>query len=243
MKELIGIVFGIIGLLLIQYLQRVAKENYKNVERFDFKKFLCGLIDIFNPTLWAKEFSWLLNLRKAILIGTIFSICMAFSYWKGKVNTPITVVGFEQMVGKIIDINHNSNKAIRVESDGTISNLTKQPDGTYKFESKITLQDSEELAKAFKPYGWRLKPCAVVGFSSGGKASFEAGVGLEVFKFWNWKILLPILTNKGYSGGLGYSLEKFGLKNTSVVVDVGQNWKSTNGVKENKIGAKIVVQF
>lgn len=253
MNNIIWCLSGIIGILIFffikdYFVKKIIKTipNFvgeigtetiingvkKEIELFDWKKFRQGFFDVTNPVQWSKDLVGIFNLRKLIIVGVIIAGVYGYGWWKGRITAPVHIIGFEKVVGKIIDVNHKSNKAIRFEADGTISNLTKQPDGTYKVEGKIDLTNIPELAKAIRPYGFQLKPIGVAGVSLGlDKSKLEAGGGVSWFRYYNFN-LDSFLTNVGiYPVGVSYTLSKVGEGNTAVGVGLGKGWKS----KDNRI--------
>ena len=183
----------------------ITQEQYKNIctpvtptECFDKKKFISGLVNVTNPVLWAKEFSWLLNFRKLILVILIIGSIFGYGYWKGLKGKPVHF----DLRGKEATIKLNEHY-LKIEKDGTAKVIDK--DGNIL--KTIRVKDIPALEKALKPVGMTLKPFFTAGGSLGATgAKAEVGFGMEWMKYYKLNFN-SFITNIGlYPLGIGYKI-------------------------------------
>jgi hypothetical protein len=237
MNIIIWIVLGIIGGYIFTKLQSKVIEKWKakikqevplvedienKIESFNWKKLWTGIVSLKNPTLWAKEFSWLFNLRKLVIVGVIIGVIYGVGYFKGVSGKPV----FFNMQGKTALIKLNEHY-LRIDKDGSAHVLDKDMKTILK---DIKVKDIPGLRESLRPFGFECKPIGVIGVGVGesGK-SFEGGLGLSFFKYWQWR-LETFLTNKGGYLGTSYKLDKLKLDNSSIGLGIGKGFKGDNRV-------------
>jgi len=214
----------------------ISYDNYskictppKSTECFDATKAKEGLINLNNKVLWMKDISSLFNIRKIIIyliigiliIGGIYG----YGYWKGLQGKPVIL----NLQGKEEFIALNDHY-LYILKNGTMQVLDKDKKTVLK---EIKVGDIEGLRKLLKPYGFQLKPFFTAGGSIGNKSGFEAGAGIDFFK-WFRANLNGFLTNRGIYLGVGYQItDNFdalvgagkGYKNGDTRVYIGGKWK------------------
>ena len=212
---IIGILCGIILNLVFGIIKNNVKILLKDkIERFNYTKFYSGLLDIYNPVLWAKDICQLFNIRKLILYGIIIGAVFGYGYYKGIKNKPI-------------NLNLGYGKEARIKLNGTYLHIYK--DGSVYVEDtkgtklkQIKVKDVPELKRLLKPYGLQLKPIIVCGYSG----DFEIGAGFSWLKWYNWR-LDSFLTNHAiYPLGASYSITE----NSGVGLGAGIGYKGDKRV-------------
>jgi hypothetical protein len=207
----------------------VPEKLYKEVcsvleptEQFDTKKAVTGLTNLKNPVLWMKDIASIFNLRKLIIIGIIISVIAGYSYYKGRINKPVQLIISEE-VEFTIPV-PNSDLALYHPKHSTELQWINTVTG--KVVGKVKVKDIPELKKLLKPYGFHLKPFVTVGGSLGEKKTgFEAGAGIDFFKYFRWNAN-AFITNLGAYLGAGYQITD----NFDIMLGAGKGWKGDNRV-------------
>jgi len=203
---LIGITIGLIIFSFRDFLFSKAKE-----EVFDKKK-LKKFVRLNEASLWIKDIYHLLNLRKLI----IYSIITLSIFGYGK------YVGLKERVptfdlkGKETYIKLNEHY-LHVKKDGTAEVVDKDKKTVLK---TIKVKDIPVLREKLKPYGLDIKPIGILGYGKGG----EAGAGLQIFKWFQWR-LDGFLTNKGVYGGVSYKIHFKKINNSYLGLGYGIGYK------------------
>jgi len=186
---LIGIVIGIIIVSFRKFLFSEVKE-----ELFDKKK-LKNFVVLNELHLWLKDFYHLLNLRKLIIYSIII---LAIFGWGKYVGLRERIPTFD-LKGKETYIKLNEHY-LHIKKDGSAEVVDKDKKTVLK---TIKVKDIPVLREKLKPYGVEIAPIGVLGYS---KRKGEAGIGLQLFKWFKWR-LDTFLTNKGFYGGVSYKIE------------------------------------
>jgi hypothetical protein len=237
MNIIIWIVLGIIGGYIFTKLQSkvvatwkaliekkvpevaaIEGEVKKITENFSWKKLWTGIVSLRNPTLWAKEFSWLFNLRKLVIVGVIIGVVYGVGWFQGVQNKPV----FFNMQGKDAMIKLNEHY-LRINKNGSAQVLDKDMKTVLK---DIKVKDIPGLRESLRPFGFRLKPFATVGGGIGEiKKGFEAGLGLDFFRYYRSNLNVW-LTNLGGYVGVGYQITD----NCDALVGIGKGYSGNNRV-------------
>lgn len=233
MKDIIWLLSGIIGTVLFVLIRkailRKAKQNIFSThkliksEGFNIKKFVRGMIGIFDGEGWGKDLVSLFNIRKIVIYFIILSCIFGYGYWKGQQGKPIKV-----------DIGYGKEAMIQITPD-TWLHITK--DGSVYVEDnkgnklkQVSVKDIQGLKEKLAPYGFELKPIGVIGWGLGESGtSGEAGAGLSIFRYWQMR-LDTFLTNKAIYIGTSYKLNKIKMPHSSVGIAVGKGFKGDNRV-------------
>lgn len=157
------------------------------------------------------------SLRLLIVAIAVAGAVYAYGYWRGTTNAPVKF----DMRGKEAIIRLNEHY-MKITPDGSAYVLDKDK----RILKQIRVKDIPGLEKALKPYGIDLKPFAAFGGGVGdGKAKLEAGLGIQVIKFYRW-YLNAFVTNKGAYVGPSYRLTE----NCDANIGVGKGFKGDNRV-------------
>jgi len=190
-------------------------------ERFSWIKFFAGMLHIFDPVLWAKDFASIFNLRKIIIYLTVAFIILSVGYYKGKTEKPINVD-----LGKEVKIYIDKNEVLHITKDGEM--FVEDKEGNVKKQVKV--KDLPELQKKLKPFGLVIEPIFVSGMGydvQKGKFDSEVGAGISFLKWFRWR-LEAFLTNKAGYVGMSYRIKKDG--NAHVGIGVGKGYNGDDRV-------------
>jgi hypothetical protein len=190
-------------------------SEYQSGDRFDIKKFLGSVFNIFDLKLWAKSITFFV--RYFIIISLIAGGVFGYGYWQGQ-------------QGKPVFVNLDYEEAVEIKVPGTDLRLFKPKNSNelYWIDSKgnktnVKLADLPSLQKALKPYGLIFEPYAITGLGVGDTVDWESGAGAYVLKYYAWR-LGGHLTNYGIYVGTGYKLSGIGLDNTALNISYGRGW-------------------
>ena len=207
----------------------VPEALYKQVctvptptECFNAKKAINGVLSVSNPVLWMKDIASIFNLRKLIIVGVILGAIWGYGYWKGQTNQHVNLV-ISAESEFTIPVPNSVLALVKVKNSTELKWVNLE---TGKVIGVVKVSDIPELKKALKPYGFRLKPFVTVGGSLGeSKAGFEAGAGIDFFKWFKWNAN-AFVTNLGGYLGVGYNITD----NFDVMIGAGKGWKGDNRV-------------
>ena len=203
LKDILLILSGLVIAIIFTFIKKKITDQTKEIieEKFQLKKFLSGMTNILSPAGWAKDIYSIFNFRKLILYTIIIGILMGYMYFKGQQSKPVHFrINYENEMTipipkgtKAFYKPKNSTRAYWIREDGS--------------QEVIIVKDIPELAKALKPYGFKLEPIVVAGGSLGESgAGFEGGIGLSWLKYFKWNID-SFLTNRGlYPIGTSYQI-------------------------------------
>ena len=202
----------------------IPKKVYEQVfpsttESFDSSKAVSGLVNIKNPVLWAKDIASIFNLRKLIIVGVILGAIYGYGWYKG--HTGIQPILDWHGKEEWVSLNEHY---LHILKDGTMLVVDSDKKTILK---KITVKDLENLKNNLRPYGFRLKPFVTAGGSLGNKAGFEAGAGIDFFKWFKWNANV-FATNLGAYLGAGYQITE----NFDIMLGYGKGWKQG----DNRVG-------
>jgi hypothetical protein len=207
----------------------VPEKLYKEVctvptptECFDAKKAVTGVVSVSNPVLWMKDITSIFNLRKLIIVGVILSVIWGYGYYKGNTGKPVNlVISIESEF--TIPVPNSVLALVKTKGSTELKWVNLE---TGRVVAIVKVKDIPELNKALKPYGFRLKPFVTVGGSLGeSKAGFEAGAGIDFFKWFKWNAN-AFVTNLGGYLGVGYNITD----NFDIMLGAGKGWKGDNRV-------------
>jgi len=224
LKNILLILGGIIGCFIAIKIHEVLKKQASDTskEKFVLSKFASGMLDIFSPVGWAKDIYSLLNLRKLIVYTIIIVSIFGYGLYRGKINKPVQLAISEE-VEFTIPV-PNSNLALYHPKHSTELQWINLETG--KVVSKVKVKDIPELKKLLKPYGFQFKPFVTAGGSLGeNKTGFEAGAGIDFFKWYKLNAN-AFVTNLGGYLGVGYNITD----NFDVMVGAGKGWKGDNRI-------------
>jgi len=207
----------------------VPEALYKQVctvptptECFDTKKAINGVVNVSNPVLWMKDIASIFNLRKLIIVGVILSAIWGYGYYKGHTNKPVNLV-INVEAEFTIPVPNSVLALVKTKGSTELKWVNLE---TGKIIGIVKVSDIPELKKALKPYGFRLKPFICAGGSIGeSKAGFEAGAGVDFFKWFKWNAN-AFITNLGGYLGVGYNITD----NFDIMIGAGKGWKGDNRV-------------
>ena len=151
------------------------------------------------------------SIKTIILCIAIAGAVYGYGYWRGRVNAPVNL----NLEGKAATIKLN-NHFLKIESDGSMN--VQDKDG--KILKTIKVKDIPELAKALKPFGLVVRPIMVMGAGVGDGIKYEAGPGLQFFKYYKW-YLNAFVTNGGAYVGPSYRITE----NFDAIGGIGKGWK------------------
>jgi hypothetical protein len=214
LKDGIMILSGIIGgYLFLKIRQKIVAQTKSVVEeKVSLPKFINGMTNVTSKVGWLKDIHDILNLRKLIIIGVIIGCIYGYGWYRGKqgVQPILDWHGKEEWV----QLNEHY---LHVKPDGTMEVVDSDKKTILK---KITVKDLENLKKNLRPYGFHLKPFVTAGGSLGNKAGFEAGAGIDFFKWFKWNTN-AFLTNLGAYLGVGYQITD----NFDIMLGAGKGWR------------------
>lgn len=168
---------------------------------------------------WAKSLSWWINWRNWVIIGVIVSSVFAYGWYKGRLETPITIVGANELVGTFIP---TDGGFVTFKDNGEIHIVDSDKKTILK---KITAGDMPGFRKALKPIGIILEPIFVAGGSVGGrKNKGELGAGISFLKVWKTQLEVFITSYPAAYIGVSYSLTK----NSGAGVGAGKGVDGSN---------------
>ena len=212
----------------------ISKSTYEELlphavavpETFDAVKAVTGLTKINDPVLWMKDISSIFNLRKIMIylaiLGVIATAIFGYGYYKGKINKPVQIAVNAEMEFTIpvpnspLALHHGKNST-------TLEWINLE---TGRVVATVKVKDIPELQKILKPYGFRFKPFVTVGGSLGEKKTgFEAGAGIDFFKWFKWNAN-AFITNLGGYLGVGYNITD----NFDIMLGVGKGFSGDNRV-------------
>jgi hypothetical protein len=198
LKDAIMILSGLVGGYLFIIIKKKVTSQTKEVitEKFNLPKFTNGMLNVTSPVGWAKDIASIFSLRKLIIIGVIIGVIYGYGWYVGKQGKPVNF----DLKGKSALIQLNEH-FLKIDKDGSASVVDK--DG--KILKTIRVKDIDGLRQALRPYGLRLKPFVTAGGSLGNKPGFEAGAGIDFFK-WFKSNANAFLTNRGAYLGVGYQI-------------------------------------
>jgi hypothetical protein len=161
-------------------------------------------------------------IKTAIILLIIGAGIFGYGYWKGHSGKPVNLVISEE-VEFTIPV-PNSPLALHKAKHSTELQWINIETG--KVIATVKVKDIPELAKKLKPYGFQFKPFVTAGGSLGeSKAGFEAGAGIDFFKWFRYNAN-AFITNLGAYLGLGYQITD----NFDIMLGVGKGWKGDNRV-------------
>lgn len=202
-----GIIIGLVTLLFRGFLFSKTREEF--FDRNKFKKFFL----LSDPTLWIKDIYHWFNLRKLIIYFVIVLTIFGYGKYTGLKERIPTF----DLKGKETYIKLNEHY-LHIKKDGTAEVVDSDKKTILK---TIKVKDIPELRKALEPYGIDIRIIGLLGYSKKG----EIGIGLQVLKWFNWRLDFPLLTNKGVYGGITYKI-KFGkIQNSFLGLGYGIGYK------------------
>lgn len=220
MSELIYAIIGIVGGIAVALLFPIIKGFLtSSITKVVKEKLGVEVKNTYSASsFWAKIKYDLQPVK--ILTGSIRTIllCVAiagavygYGYWRGRVNAPVNL----NLEGKSATIKLNDH-FLNIESDGSMHIQDKNG----KVLKTIKVRDIPELQRALKPFGLVVKPIMVMGAGVGKDIKYEAGAGLQIFKYYKWYIN-AFLTNGGAYVGPSYRITD----NFDAIAGIGKGYK------------------
>ena len=203
---LIGVLIGIVIVSFRRFLFSEVREEF--IDKDKFKKFF----RLNEPVLWIKDLYHLLNLRKLIIYSIIALAIFGYGKYLGLKERIPTF----DLKGKETYIKLNEHY-LHIKKDGTAEVVDSNKKTVLKV---IKVKDIPVLREKLKPYGLSIKPIGVLGYSKKG----EVGAGLQLFKYFKWR-LDSFLTNKGFYGGISYKIEFKKINNSYLGLGYGIGYK------------------
>jgi hypothetical protein len=161
-------------------------------------------------------------IKTCIILLIIAGCIFGYGYWRGKINNPVQLAISEEVEFTI----PVPNSDLALYHPKHSSELQWINTITGKVVGKVKVKDIPELKKLLKPYGFHLKPFVTVGGSLGEKKTgFEAGAGIDFFKYFRWNAN-AFITNLGAYLGAGYQITD----NFDIMLGAGKGWKGDNRV-------------
>jgi hypothetical protein len=157
-------------------------------------------------------------IKTAIVIAIIALGIFGYGYWQGHqgVQPVLDWHGKEEIVSL-------NDHYLHILKDGTMEILDSDKKTILK---KLTVKDFENLKKNLRPYGFHLKPFVTAGGSLGEKKTgFEAGAGIDFFKFFKANAN-AFLTNLGAYLGVGYNITD----NFDIMIGYGKGYCGDNRI-------------
>jgi len=193
-------------------------------ELFDKKKFLEGFFSFLNPTLWAKDFVSLFNIRKIIIYLLIIAGVFIYGYTQGNQNLPVKV---ELGYGREAVVNLGNGEYLWIQKSGDVVIIDNANPTKAKIIRVIKVKDLGALKGKLSPIGFQFQPIGVIGYGLGikGDGGIEAGAGVSFFRYWQGSVE-AFLTQKGVYVGTSYRLDRLHLENTSIGIAYGRGYKN-----------------
>lgn len=207
-----------------QYDAQYAILTGTGPEPFSLVKFLEGMLSVLNPTMWAKDFAGLFNIRVLLIIGAV-----GLAFWFGlRDRIPVFNFGPNSLNGKSFSILlPGTPDTLKLDTAGHVTIVNTK---TGKKVGTVEVKDIKGLDSAIHPIGFELKPFLLAGAGAGVSGMHvDVGAGAHVFHIYNWQTDL-FATNSGAYLGESYRLSKFMGGNTSVGIGAGPQWKGGLGV-------------
>ena len=231
MRDLWLVLGGIIGGLVIVLAKDFLFKQIKNtvakqtVEPFQWNKLKEGMLNVVSPTLWAKELSFF-NARKLIIVGLALGIIWGYGYYKGRISKPVTVV-LEHGKELMIPLNAEKTQWLHINKDGKVHVQDSPDDRIAKIHYEVKIGDLPDLQRALRPYGIDLAPFFTAGGGIGASgAGFEAGVGLQVLKWFKWHYNVFLTQKAIYPLGISYRITD----NFDAIAGLGIEYKGGNRI-------------
>ncbi len=177
--------------------------------KFNKKEFIKGL-NLFRGDLWGKTF--VLMIRHWIIYSVILLIVFGYGKYTGLKERIPTF----DLKGKETYIKLN-NHYLHIKKDGTAEVVDNDKKTVLK---TIRVKDIPVLREKLKPTGIDLELIGVLGCGR----KFQGGIGLQLFKWFKWR-LDTFLTNKGYYGGVSYKIEFKKINNSYLGLGYGIGFK------------------
>lgn len=210
------------GLVPKALYEEVFPVTPADTEVFDIKKAVNGVVNIKNPVMWMKDIASIFNLRKLIIVGVILCAIWGYGYYKGHTGKPVNLV-INQEAEFTIPVPNSPLALHKAKNSSELQWINLE---TGRVVATVKVKDIPELKKALKPYGFRFKPFVTAGGSLGeSKAGFEAGAGVDFFKWFKWNAN-AFITNLGGYLGVGYNITD----NFDIMIGAGKGWKGDNRV-------------
>jgi len=193
-------------------------KSYKYNEKVSGKKFLSGMVNLFNPVLWLKDIFSLFNVRKLIIYLLIVAGIFAYGWYKGQQGKPA-----------MLDIGYGNEAYIKLNGE----QLHIKPNGTVFVEDEkgnvikqVCVKDIPSLRRKLAPFGLKLEPFVLGGGGIGKEgAGVEGGVGVSFLRFWKMN-LDAFLTNRGAYLGTSYKITD----SSGAGIGVGKGWEGDDRV-------------
>ena len=219
-KNIFFILSGIVCATLFVFIKNKVVNKTKEIvgEKFSLPKFLSGLTNVTSSTSWAKTISTLFNARTLIIISVFLGVYGGYMYLKGKQSTPVNFqISFDEEINIPVPKDtiafqkpKFSSKAYWLKENGT--------------KQTMIIKDVPSLAKALRPYGFRLRPFFTAGGSLGEKKSGgDFGVGIDFLK-WYRSNANVFITNQGGYVGVGYQITQ----NFDILLGAGKGYMGDN---------------
>ena len=200
------------------------------MQKFNYKKFIGGLINIRSKTDWAKDFVSIFNIRKIVIYIIVISLFAGYFYWKGIKEKPVHIGDEIIAYDKELTVKLDKKKLSKLEEPALKKPKNSSLLHYYDWRNDILgdpikVEDVEELRKKLKPYGFENKVIFVGGVGISTKdVSGESGIGYRYARL--WKIRTEIIaTDKGfYPISVSYKPDWF-FSNTSINIGFGKEWK------------------
>jgi len=202
-----GIIIGLVILLFREFLFSKTREEF-----FDKKKFKKFFL-LTDPTLWLKDIYHWFNLRKLIIYSVVILVIFGYGKYTGLKERIPTF----DLKGKETYIKLN-NHYLHIKKDGTAEVVDNDKKTVLK---TIKVKDIPVLREKLKPYGAEIKIIGLLGYSK----KEEIGIGLQVLKWFNWRLDFPLLTNKGIYGGVSYRIQLKRIQNSFLGLGYGIGYK------------------
>jgi len=216
-----GIVFSYINKRIMLSAINSTKNNKVVKEKFNSTKFKKGLLSLNDKVLWIKDLVSIFNIRKLIIYIFILSIVFGYGWYKGRLNTPVSV---DINYSKEMRIDLNKNQYLYKPKNS--NRLELRDSNTGKLIKVIKTKDIPELKEKLKPIGFDLEPIFVAGYGIGEKENKpEIGGGISFLRYFKMK-LDTFLTNRGIYLGTSYKITD----NSGIGVGVGKGYKGDNRV-------------
>ena len=219
-KSILFILSGLaIGILFVFIKNKVMSKTKEVIgEKFDTPKFVSGLTNITSSVSWAKTISTLFNARVLIIIGIIVGVIYGYGFYKGRLGKPVNFqISFEEEINIPVPKDtiafqkpKFSSKAYWLKENGT--------------KQTMIVKDVPSLAKALRPYGFRLRPFFTAGGSLGEKKSGgDLGLGIDFVKWYRSNVNIWITHQGGYVG-IGYQITT----NFDILIGAGKGYSGDN---------------
>ena len=198
------------------------------MQKFRFKKFIGGLLDVKSKADWSKDIVQLFNVRKLLIYIVIAGVFAGVFYWKGLSSVqPIIDIGYKDVITMPAPKGYEYLDYLALHKPKDSNKwewINLKSNAIY---AKVKVGDIPEAAK-LRPYGFESKIIGIMALGLGHEnTGGEWGAGVRFARLWQMRTEI-ITTNKGVYGGVSYKPKKWIFENTTIGIGIGKGYKADN---------------